>query len=399
MNVIILTGELYPNGLAATNRIKSYARAIQEGGLDCEVLIYRRTEVYGKPARNVEGKGTYAGVPFRYIGGTPQRGSNIFIRQLNDRLDVWRTEKYLYNKLKKGDVLLLYMGRPVELMLRFMKVAHQKGAFCVRDLCELPYGTGLETSKTIKLRKKTLENQFPILDGVFCISSTLLDLAKKYTSPSCKLIKVPIMVEYDNYCMEDRADDADIPYIFHAGTLYQQKDGILGMIEAFGIACQNLKKPIRFISTGFLNKSPHKDEIKNLIEKYHIEDKILFTGYLSEQELKDYLSKASMVIINKYLTQQNIYCFSTKLGEYMAASKPIIITRVGEAMNWLRDGDNAYLVDPGDTNSLSEVIVHVFNNPNEAKIIGKKGQLTCHKDFDFRSWSKPIVDFLKNLAD
>ena len=107
MNVIILTGELYPNGLAATNRIKCYARAIQEGGLDCEVLIYRRTEVYGKPARNVEGKGTYAGVPFRYIGGTPQRGSNIFIRQLNDRLDVWRTEKYLYNKLKKGDVLLL----------------------------------------------------------------------------------------------------------------------------------------------------------------------------------------------------------------------------------------------------------------------------------------------------
>lgn len=65
---------------------------------------------------------------------------------------------------------------------------------------------------------------------------------------------------------------------------------------------------------------------------------MLFTGYLSHEDLKDYLSKASMVIINKYRNQQNEHCFSTKLGEYLAAAKPVIITNVGEAMNWLENG-------------------------------------------------------------
>lgn len=39
MKVYILTGEPFPNGVAATNRIKCYAWAIKEGGLNCEVVI------------------------------------------------------------------------------------------------------------------------------------------------------------------------------------------------------------------------------------------------------------------------------------------------------------------------------------------------------------------------
>ena len=47
MKIYIVTGEPFPNGMAATNRIKCYAKAIHEGGLECEVVVYRRTEVYG----------------------------------------------------------------------------------------------------------------------------------------------------------------------------------------------------------------------------------------------------------------------------------------------------------------------------------------------------------------
>ena len=33
--------------MAATNRIKCYARAIIDGGIDCEVLVYGGTEIKG----------------------------------------------------------------------------------------------------------------------------------------------------------------------------------------------------------------------------------------------------------------------------------------------------------------------------------------------------------------
>ena len=398
MKVYILTGEPFPNGMAATNRIKCYARAINEGGLDCEVIVFRRTEVYGKEPKNTKGEGEYHEVPFRYIGGTPLRGSNVFIRQINDRIDVLRTEDYLRKHLTKGDILFLYIGTNVEIMLKFMKVAHKKGAFCVRDLCELPYGTGIKNGKKIQLREKVLNEQFPQLDGIISISDALQNLAKKYSQPLCRYMKVPIMVDFDNYYLPDRSEKAEVPYIFHSGTLYQQKDGILGMIEAFGIALRKTGLPAKLISTGDLNMSPHKDEINDLIAKYHLDNHVFFTGYISDNELKDYLSKAQMVIINKYRTQQNHYCFSTKLGEYLAAAKPVIITNVGEVMNWLENGKSAYIVESEDAEALANAIVHIFTNPKESHLIGIAGQKVCRQCFDYHNWSQPLVVFFSQLG-
>lgn len=399
MKVIILTGEPFPNGMAATNRIKCYARAIKEGGLDCEVVIFRRTERYGSKPLNTIGQGLYEGIPFRYISGNPLRGCNSLIRQLNDRIDQLRTDRFLRRNLNTGDVLFFFMGGYVQLMLRYMKIAHTRGAYCIRDLCELPFGVGEETNRAIRLRKITIEKQFPRLDGIVSISDSLLNLAKKYTSLTCKHIKVPIMVDFNHYYLPDNSAKANVPYIFHSGTLYQQKDGILGMIEAFGMALRKMDHPVKFISTGELDNSPYKEEIKDLIAQYHLEDKLLFTGYLSNEDLKDYLSKASMVIINKYRNQQNTYCFSTKLGEYLAAAKPVVITNVGEAMNWLENGNSAYVVEPEDTKALSRVIVQVFSNIDGARQIGRAGQELCKRCFDYRVWSKPLADYLKRLGE
>lgn len=398
MKVILLTGEPFPNGMAATNRIKCYARAIQKEGVECEVVNFRRTEVYGKEPKNTEGEGLFNGIPFHFVGGTPQRGSNVLIRQLNDRLDILRTEKYLMQNLNKGDILFLYMGGYVKLMLRFMKAAHKKGAFCVRDLCEFPYGTGAETKKAVRLRKITIERQFPQLDGIISISDALLNLARRYTLPFCKHIKVPILVDFNQYNLSDKSSLAETPYIFHSGTLYQKKDGILGMIEAFGKAVGRLGFPVKFVITGVIEQSPHREEIHKLIAQYHLEDKIIFTGYLTEEQLKNYLLKASMVIINKYRTQQNNYCFSTKLGEYLAASKPVIITRVGEAKNWLKDKESAYFIEPENTEILAEAIVYVFTHPEESRNVGLKGQEVCRNCFDYQNWGQPLVEFMKQLG-
>ena len=105
-----------------------------------------------------------------------------------------------------------------------------------------------------------------------------------------------------------------------------------------------------------------------------------------------------MVIINKYRTQQNNYCFSTKLGEYLAAAKPVVITHVGEAINWLENGKSAYIVEPEDTEALADAIVHVFTHPEESHQIGLAGQDVCRRSFDYRNWSKPLVEFFNQLG-
>ena len=397
MKVIILTCEPFPDGMAAARRIECYARALLSSGIESEVVVYMRG---GKPDDQFvySPRGSFKSVPYRYIGGSTTYSSHPFIRKIEFHYDLHATEIYLKRHLTKGDVLFMYIGRDPHIMLRFMKVAHDEGAFCVRDLGEIPFGTGSETAEAVRLREKVLSEQFPRLDGVVSISDELMALAKEFTEPSCKHIKVPIMVDFNEFNIPDRSREQEIPYVFHSGTMYEQKDGILGMIEAFGMAQDSLDTSVRFIMTGSPERSPHCDEIIKLIEKYNLEDKILFKGYLPDDELRACLSGASLTIINKYTTQQNRYCFSTKLGEYLSAGKPVIITRVGEAMNWVRDGESAYVVEPGDTKALADAIVRAFNDPCERQAISSKARIVARTCFDYALWGKPLSVFMGSLG-
>jgi len=398
MKVYIVTKEPFPNGMAATNRIKCYARAIIEGGLDCEVLIYGGSEIKGNRINNTDAKGDYCGVAFKYIGGTPILPKNKILRRLSQAKRLFLTYIYLLRKLCTGDILFLFMGGDVRTMLHFMSIAKSKKAFCVRDLCELPYGTGAETEYAIRMRRITIEEQFPKLNGIISISDALLNLAKTNTPSSCKHIKVPIMVEYEHYYINKQPQLDGIPYIFHAGTLYQQKDGILGMIEAFGMAKRRLNRPIKYVLTSNINASSHPEELKLLINKYKLEDSLEFVGYLNRDQIKDYLTKAALVISNRPKTRQDYYGFSTKVGEYLASGTPLLMTNWGEAVKWLKNGESAYIVEPEDTEALADAIVHIFSNPEESRRIGLVGQEVCRKCFDYRNWSRPLVDYLNQLG-
>lgn len=389
MKVYILTKEAFPYGMAATNRIKCLAWAIKQEGIECEVNIFQRTDKR-KRCKNLYNNGIFKDIPFVYISSTTIRSSNRYIAKLFDIIDMIRYYNYLKQNLNKGDIVLGYLGTSVIYSLILIDLIHKKGAFFTRDLCELPYGTGEETRKNIRNRKIVLEKQIPLCDGLLPISQTLANLARKYCKTNCIINQIPILVNYEDFRLEDRSDETIIPYIFHSGTLYEQKDGILGMIEAFGIAIQKSKSSFKFISTGDINSSPHALEIRELIKTYKLEDLLVFTGYLSEEEMKDYLAKASLVIINKYNTQQNRYCFSTKLGEYLAASKPVILTNVGEAINWLENNKTAYIIEPHDVNLLADAIVHAMLHPMERKRVGKRGAEICKQYFDFREYG-PIL--------
>lgn len=392
MKVYIVTRNPFPNGMAPANRIKCYAQAISSQGVDVEILIYTRTEVYGRPSHNICGSGVYSGIPYNYIGGTPLRHRNVILRRWYDYKDKKDCLNYIRHNVKENDVVLAYLGLDVDYALKLIDVVHSNGAKYFNELCELPYGTTQETKATVKGRRKTIELLSPKCDGHICISKALKDYISPYTSDSSRNIIVPILVDFKQYELDDRSEYASFPYIFHAGSLTEQKDGVLGMLESFGMSCNSLDPTVKFVLTGSLDKAKAADQIREILTRYGIEQRVIFTGYLSDESLKKYLSEASLVIINKYDTQQNRYCFSTKLGEYLAAGKPVIITKIGEAMNWLKDGETAYVVDPEEKLQLSQAIINAFTDNDKRKKIAESGRELCQKSFDYRAWGKTLIN-------
>ena len=382
--------------MASTARVRCYAKGLIQQGAEVFVILPIPLEPYDKPRQNALGKGIdEIGVHYQYMSGSSQRSRNFLKRQANDAYGYLHTLLYIYKHIKKEDQVIVYEGGVLWMILCAMAV-HLKGARVTMELNELPYVAKKQTKRRVFHRQCMLRLAFPRFDQFIVISETLKEIAHRY-APKARIIKVPIMVDLEEQT-SDIQDESPIqdPYIFHAGSLTHNKDGIMGMVEAFGKACEKTDKPIKFILTRKLEDSPHEAIIQDLIIKYHLEDKIRFLGYVEREVLYQYLRHCTLCIIYKYDNQQNKYCFSNKLGEYLSMARPVIITNVGEAMNYLEDGKNAYIIPPKNTDLMAEKILEIINHPQVAEQIGKAGQQLAQKEFDCLAQAKRLISFFQS---
>ena len=391
MKVFIITTSSFPNGMADTKRIICYAKAILTGGGECEVVIYKRNSGFG----NYSKEGVEDGIPYHYVGNSPKRSKQIILARITDIIDRVKLLFYLKKHVCKDDVIFCYGSLYTTILINRM---HNKGIKIVSNLTEYPFLSKNRSSLSRIFKHNLLNRIFPRFDGVIAISDALMSYAAQYVSSRCQLLKIPILVDFEKYCMEDLSFEGNgRPFIFHAGSLVESKDGIMGMIEAFGKFISVFKLDVDFISTGLIENSPHSKELHDLIHQYHLEKRVHFVGFLDNEKYLDYLQRARLVIINKKETLQNIYCFSTKLGEYMAAGKNIIITKVGEAMNWVRNGLDVYVVAPDNTNELAEMIEYVFSHPEISKNISNQARVTCQRSFDYKNYGTKMIEYFSSL--
>lgn len=381
--------------MASTSRVHGYGKGLTNQGMEVHVLLPISTEPHGSVQINILREGFDENrVHYKYMSGSSLRGNSIIKRQINDIYGYCHTLFYLLKHLRKKDQIIVYEGGWFWQLLCIL-IVHLKGAKATMELNELPYVFGQQTKRNIAKRQRMLKHVFPRYDQFIVISDTLQQLVHQY-APKSKVIKVPIIVEDLADSITKDNSPFDKPYILHTGTLNERKDGILGLIEGFGKACQQTDIPIHYLFTGYLEKSPQHEYIQKLLTKYHLEDRVIFLGYLETEELRRYQQHCLLCIINKYKTLQNKYCFSTKLGEYLAFARPAIMTNVGEATNYLKDGINAYLVEPKDTDSIANKILYILNHPEEATRIGNAGRELAMNVFNCDVQAKRLITFFQS---
>ena len=64
----------------------------------------------------------------------------------------------------------------------------------------------------------------------------------------------------------------------------------------------------------------------------------------------------------------------TAILEAMAMGKPVICSRVKAQTDVVQDGVNGLYVPPGDPKALREAILYLWENPDKAAEMGKRGR-------------------------
>jgi glycosyltransferase involved in cell wall biosynthesis len=161
-------------------------------------------------------------------------------------------------------------------------------------------------------------------------------------------------------------------------------------VRSLFLAAQALRRcgrPISILKTGW-NHVSDQSWIQEAIESGAVID----LGFVPRSELSSVVAAADILVQPGRSDKFNDYRFPSKLPEFFASGKPVILPRTNVGLS-VRDGVEAVLLDHGNAVEIAQKIELLLDDPALASRIGAAG-----REFALRhlTWSKnvlPLKDF------
>lgn len=186
----------------------------------------------------------------------------------------------------------------------------------------------------------------------------------------------------EKYCLTEKK------IVGFIGT-FGQWHGVMEMIEAICLFHKDhpeLSAKVHFLLIG---EGVLFDEAKNKITAASLNEKVTFTGLISQEKAPEYLA-ACDIFLSPHIKNPdgtNFFGSPTKLFEYMAMGKGIIASNLDQLGQILKDRKTAILVEAGDTKQLSEGIKFLLENEDVCNKLGTNAFNEVSANF---TWDKHV---------
>jgi len=187
----------------------------------------------------------------------------------------------------------------------------------------------------------------------------------------------------------------DGKYIAYCGWVSETKDGVDILIKAYDKFRKGHEDYKLYIIGDFMSKNDEMN-LSRLVLSLGIKDNVVFTGKVSPSEMPSLLCSAQILALARPDNEQAKYGFPTKLGEYLSTGKPVVVTRVGEIGDFLRDGINCRMAEPGNAEEFAECMAWVADNYEMAAKLGEVGRELTKSEFSSKQQSKKALEFMES---
>ena len=395
VNLLVLGVLDFPRASAPTSRISAYAKGIIENNGSVTVLCLRAIGVKSLGHNEIPASGVVNGIKYVYAPGVTMRPESFLVRTFFKLRSLLKSFGIIWklDRAQKIDAFLFYSTYALHEIL-FTLLARCLRTPVIIERGEYPFRD--RTTFRKKLRAYWHERfEVRLYDGMIFITRFLENYYKPLMKKDTKYIRVPILVEMSRFEGAVSAD-SNGKYIAYCGDPSGNKDGVPTLIEAFSMLAEKYSDLRLYI----IGDSGHKNVLPNLKEqarKLNIEDRVIFTGRISREEMPQYLCNATILALARPTSLQAQGGFPTKLGEYLATAKPVVVTDVGEIAEFLRDGESAFIAEPDSVISFADKLDFVLSNPELANRVGRVGRELAKRHFHYALYGSRIEAFIDSL--
>jgi len=398
MNIIITgTGFSFPDGTGATSRVIAFAKGLMHHGAKVNVLCPKPTESKHTGNRNLQLKGVYEGIPFEYTCGQRMIARSRFGALLLYLKGLWYACQSILSINKKQPVdamLLWYAELPLNFFV-FSVMAKFIGAVLIVEKSEFPF---VYSSKTFTVRvmlfiyeKVTLK----VIDGAIVISSFLEEYFIAHINGSAKILRMPILVDTVCFASMPRNGEHTKHRIIFCGNL-ENNGEVLDLLKAFGEVANDYPQ----WNLELIGPLPHwktENAIREFLVKLGLVERVTFFGAVPRVEIPAKLNVGDIMVLPRASGSFSTAGFPTKLGEYLATGKPVVVTATGDIPKYLKDNESAYLVSPDNIDSFAKRLRYVMSHNEEASEVGMRGRDVAIREFDLYGQSKRLLNFIREL--
>lgn len=180
-------------------------------------------------------------------------------------------------------------------------------------------------------------------------------------------------------------------WVSYAGTIGTSYD-----IRTMVLAAEAIKKRgIRSIRFKIMGDGPMKEELESLAEERKV-DNVEFVGYMPYDMMAAYLKKSD-ILVNSFVKKapQSIV---TKIGDYLAAGKPMINTCMSpEFRNKVKQDGFGINIIPEDAGRLADAVEALYKDPKRCKKMGERARLIAEEQFNRPKSYQEILKIVEEL--
>ncbi len=122
-----------------------------------------------------------------------------------------------------------------------------------------------------------------------------------------------------------------------------------------------------------------------------------YRGILARPEVRLVLNEAAVGWLPLHHTLNHEKGWALKLGEYMAAGLPVVVSNLEYCASIVSRHDCGIIVDADDANAHLNALNYLLNNPNEAKRLGTNGKKAILEELNAEVYALKLRDLYERL--
>jgi glycosyltransferase involved in cell wall biosynthesis len=303
--------------------------------------------------------------------------------------------RFIRQHKKQGATNIIYNYQYIDIRnVVFLLYAKMNGYKIVFDLVE---DLNLLEAKTKKEKihmatARIFLRMVPFFaDGIFVISNHIMQLTTELTRNKIPAFMLPISVNFNNIdhaaTTEIKTENDNVIRIFYGGS-FAKKDGLEFLLEAIDILAER-NYHFKLILSG-KGEPADMQRIFGGIKHPEVVD---YRGFLSTQAYFALLNSVDICCMTRNNSAFANAGFPFKLGEFLAAGKIIIASRIGEVEKYITHKESAYLITPSSTKDIVEALTYCFDNLSNLKdTMGGKARAIALANFNSEVSSKYMLE-------